>query len=82
MQSPIPNLTQELRALLVDLRQHPAFPVLLRAIQAPQLPRFRTSQAQQPDQAFASWAYVSGKRDQHDAWLALLTGQAPKGDES
>ena len=69
-----------LHQLLEDLRQHPAFPDLKKAVAAPQLPRFKISQAVEPDQAFAAWAYNSGKRDQHDAWLALLTGEVPKGE--
>lgn len=62
-------------ALLADLRQHPAFPLLLKAVETPQLPRFKASQAQEAEKARATWIYQSGKKDQHDAWLFLLTGQ-------
>ncbi len=63
-----------LEALLRLLRQHPALPELLRAIPEPQLPRFKISESQEPDKAFGKWAYASGKRDQYESTLALLTG--------
>ena len=68
--------------LLAHLRQHPAFPDLLTAVEVQRLPRFKTSQAQDPHKAFGLYAYHSGRRDQHDAWLTLLTGEAPKEQNS
>jgi hypothetical protein len=62
-------------ALLADLRQHPAFPDLLTAVEAPRLRRFKHSQAGEVEKARALWIYTSGRCDQHDDWLALLTGQ-------
>lgn len=64
--------------LLAHLRQHPAFKDLLTAVEAPRLPPFKTSQAQDPHKAFGLYAYHSGRRYQHDAWLELLTGAPPK----
>lgn len=69
MQSPL------LKALLLDLRQHPHFPLLLEAIPKPALPRFKISQAQEVEKARANWIYRSGQADQHEMWLALLTGE-------
>jgi hypothetical protein len=63
-------------ALLADLRQHPNFPDLLKAVEVPRLPRFRISQAAEVEKARAEWIYKSGQRNQHDAWLAFLTGEA------
>ena len=73
----MPRISPSLAHLLVELRQHPAFPELLQ-VEAPRLPRFRPSQAEEAAKAHATWVYQSGRRDQHDYWLALLTGQATK----
>jgi hypothetical protein len=70
--------SQMLIAMLRDLRQHPAYPELLKALPRPQLRRFRISQAQEAEKARAEWIYLSGQAEQHDKWLALLTGQAPE----
>jgi hypothetical protein len=64
-----------LAALLEGVRQHPGYPELLEAVEAPRLPRFRISQSADPNKTFAVWAYQSGRRDQHELWLALLTGK-------
>jgi hypothetical protein len=61
-------------ALLADLRQHQGFPDLLKAVEAPRLPRFKTSQAQEVEKARAEWIFRSGQLAQHETWLALLTG--------
>lgn len=70
MQSPL------VKALLADLREHQHFPLLVAAAQAdrPRLKRFKRSQAQEVEGARAEWIYTSGQADQHDKWLALLTG--------
>ena len=65
-----------LQALVMELRQHPAFPELLKRIEPPPIPRFRHSQASEVEKARAEWIYASGKRDQHDLWLSVLTGEA------
>ncbi len=75
------NISSTLAALLADLRQHPHFPELLRAVEAPQLPRFKTSEAAEPEKAQAKWIYTSGKLDQHEAWLGMLTGQPRRTNE-
>lgn len=70
-------MTDQFKAWLIDIRQHPLFPELLKAVPAPKIRRFRKSEAAEAEKARAEWIYLSGKCDQHDAWLALLTGQAP-----
>ena len=70
--------SRTLEALLAELRQHPAFQELLKAVHRPQPPQFKVSQAQEADAFGALAIYASGKRAQHEMWLALLTGQPPK----
>ena len=66
-----------LKSLLLDLRQHPAFPEFLKAVEAPRLPRYRPSMDYRQEKFSADTIYHSGKRDQHDMWLGFLTGEAP-----
>jgi hypothetical protein len=73
--------SSNLAALLGELRHHPAFPELVAAVECPRLPRFKVSQADEAAKAHATWVYQSGRRDQHDYWLALLTGQAKETNE-
>lgn len=63
-----------LQSLLLEIRQHPAFPEMLKMVPEPRLSRFRRSSATKPDEAFAQWAYESGALNQHELWLANLTG--------
>jgi hypothetical protein len=74
----ISRQSSTLSLLLDQVRQHPAFPELLKAVQAPALPQFRASQAAEVEKARAEWIFSSGKKQQHDMWLALLTGKPPK----
>jgi hypothetical protein len=62
-------------ALLADLRQAQGFLELLKALETPRLPRFKASQAQEAEKARATWIYESGRLDQHERWLAFLTGK-------
>lgn len=71
------NQSPALQSLLADLRQHPAFPELLKAVETPIVPRFRKSKAGSVEEARAEWIHQSGKREQHDLWLAILTGKVP-----
>lgn len=71
-----------LDALLVMMREHPGFPELLRSVDAPKVPRFKRSQANDAEKARAEWIYVSGRLSQHEAWLAMLTNnQIPQDAE-
>lgn len=74
---PISTLSPLVKALLLDLRQHQHFPLLVEALkqERPRLKRFKVSQAQEAEKARAEWIYLSGQADQHDKWLSLLTGE-------
>lgn len=73
-------MNDAVKALLIDIRQHPAFRDLLKSVEAPQITQFRLKDAEQIETARAKWIYQSGRKDQHEAWLHLLTGEAPKGE--
>lgn len=71
-----------LQSLLFSIRQHAAFPELLKAVEAPQLKTFKPSSGDDLQQAGAKFAHYSGRKDQHDNWRSFLTGEAvPAGDE-
>lgn len=76
----MPTPSPRLQSLLMDLRQHPAFPELVKAVEMPKLPRFKRSQAQAVEAERSNWIFQSGKREQHESWLALLTGQKQEND--
>lgn len=71
------ELSAELRAFLADLRQHPLFPQLLKAVERPRLRPFKPVEADQVEKARAQWIFESGQLKQHDAWLGVLTGTDP-----
>ena len=64
-----------LAALLGDLRHHPAFPELIKAIPEPPLQPFKISEASEVEKARARWIYESGRRAHYDYVMTLLTGQ-------
>lgn len=69
-------MTEALKDLLFKVRQHPAFQELLEAVEAPRTPRYRPSKGKDVPTLGAETIYASGALDQHDRWIALLTGQA------
>lgn len=66
-----------LESLLNIVRNHPGFPELLNAVETPRIPKFRPSRADNVEEERARWIHQSGRRDQHDRWLLILTGKAP-----
>lgn len=74
-------IPEHLKAFLLDLRQHPMFPLLIKAMEPPRLPRYRASQADKIEEARANWIYQSGRIDQHDAWVRFLTGAEPPSEK-
>lgn len=64
-----------LQSLLLEIRQHPAFPELLAAVQVPQLPRFKESEAEKSEKSKSTWVFRSGMLKQHEVWLHTLTGR-------
>lgn len=69
-------MSPQLKSFLIDLRQHPLFRELLKAVEEPRLPQFRLSEAQEVERARAKWIYESGRKAQHEHWLQVLTGKA------
>lgn len=67
-------MSPALKSLLSDIRQHPAFPEMLRELQAPKLPRFKPNSPESTETMGAKFLFASGQADQHERWLAFLTG--------
>lgn len=44
-------------------------------VDQPRLPQFRTSSAAEVEKARSLWIYESGRLDQHENWIAALTGK-------
>lgn len=67
-------MIETLKALLVVMRQHPGFQELLKALEPQPLPRYRVSKGKDVPTMGAETIYASGALDQHERWVALLTG--------
>ena len=74
-------MNELLKKLLWDIRQNPAFPDLLKAVERPKLPRFKANSGETAEQFGARAIHVSGQQAQHDSWIALLTNGSPQGDD-
>lgn len=73
-------MSQGLRDLLFTMRQHPAFPELLKAVDAPEPKQFRARSDETADQQMADWIHRSGRKQQHTIWLDfLMNGDPPQG---
>lgn len=70
-------MNAQLHSFLIELRQHPLFPMLLAEVEKPKLRPYKASEADQVERARAQWIFESGQLKQHDAWLAVLTGTDP-----
>lgn len=66
-----------LKDLLDYMRQHPAFPELLKAVPAPAVRNFKLSEAERADAQTAQWIYRSGQTAMHEQWRFLLTDYDP-----
>lgn len=69
------KVSPALQDLLANIRQHPGFSDLLKIMDPPEIPRFKRSQAADVEKARADWIYQSGRRDQFDQTVVLLSGQ-------
>lgn len=65
-----------LQNLLETMREHPAFPELLKAVDLPPMKPFRPGQA--TDIQTSEWIYRSGRQAQHDRWIGVLTNYVPR----
>lgn len=72
--------SSSLSDLLFHIRQHPAFPELLRAVEKPRLPRFKKSM-KTIEEMGAQTLFVSGQLAQDDTWRTILTGDSPSGED-
>lgn len=69
------SLSPVAQSLLLLIRQHEGLPELIASIECPRIKRYRPGQADQIEKARADWIYQSGQVDQHQRWLAALTGK-------
>lgn len=73
-------MNAELKAFLIELRQHPHFPQLMAFLPRPQMPEYRPSKNETLEIFGAKAAYASGQLDQYRNWHLLLTGEVPSGE--
>ena len=71
-------MTDALKDLFRTMREHPGFNELISQIPPPSIPRFTTAKIAESDKTYIELIFKSGKREQHNQWLALLTGKPPK----
>lgn len=69
-----------LQDLLERMREHPAFPELLKQVDAPMLPAFK--EGEDPLRQFSSFAFRSGARRQDSIWRQFLTSFVPSQQET
>ena len=67
-------MTPELKVFLMDLRQHPLFPEIIKALPHPKLNAYHPSRDKALDSVGAKHCYQSGQLAQHKLWLSFLTG--------
>lgn len=72
-------MTDALRELLFEIRQHAAFKELLGSIEAPQIKAFR--QGEDAGQQHADHVFRSGRRLQDQLWRQFLIGEPPSQQE-
>lgn len=70
-------MSPALKSLLIDIRQHAAFPEFLKAVEAPRLPHYRPLKGETLETMGAKTVFASGEMAQHERWITLLTGQVP-----
>lgn len=69
-----------LQDLLERMREHPAFPELLRGVGVPVVPTFK--EGEDPQKQFALFACRSGARRQDEIWRQYLTSFRPSQQET
>lgn len=69
-----------LRDLLERMREHPAFPELLKGVSAPVIQTFK--EGDDPQKQFAIFACRSGARRQDEIWRQYLTSYLPSQQET
>lgn len=67
-------MTPELKELLFLIRQHRAFPDLLREVAGPEPREYRPGAG---DRQYEDYIFRSGRRAQDDTWRSFLTDAAP-----
>lgn len=68
-------------SLLEYVRGHEGFDELLKAVDRPRIRPFVKSKAADAERSRAEWIFESGQLDQHERWLALLSGRVPQDGE-
>lgn len=69
------------KTLLSEIRQHPGFPDLLKAVERPQPARFKPNGPETPAQFNVRAIHADGRNLHHERWLTLLTGEPTTADD-
>lgn len=70
-----------LKELLLLIRQHEGYRLLLSEVEKPKIRPFVKSRAASVEQARSEWIFESGQMAQHERWLAFLSGTIPHDGE-
>jgi len=70
-------MSEALRDLLEKMREHPAFPELLRAVPAPEPAEFKATGTTPGAEQVHLWIHRSGRANQQRAWLDFLQNAIP-----
>lgn len=77
------ELPEGLKALILDLRQHPSFPALLKYMQpAARVPHYVQKDNEDVEKSRARWIFRSGEWSHYRRLYCLLTGEteSPQGE--
>lgn len=66
-------MSKQLQDLMFLIRQHPAFPELLKAVEAPEPKTYSPGKAAGIAEQQAEWIFRSGRKQQHELWRTFLT---------
>lgn len=67
-------MSEALNDLLASMREHPAFPELLKSIPSADIkPYRRTPASESPEAQKDDWIFRSGRHFQHQCWVTFLT---------
>ena len=70
-----------LKELLLLIRQHDGYRLLLEGVDKPTIRPFVKSRAANVEQARSEWIFESGQMANHEAWLGFLSGTIPHNGE-
>lgn len=74
-------MSSVLDSLLLYIRQHDGYREFLTAVERPRIRPFVKSKSANVEQSRSEWIFESGQLEQHERWLAFVSGTIPQDGE-